>query len=351
MPSRAADPAVHEPQGRAVTEPAVAPPGPAPAAGRNARAGRHRRTIPAWAIVVAALVLLAGVLLAIHRYDPAPIDQPATGGTIRVVAAEDFWGSLVAQMGGLHVSVLSIVSDPNADPHEYESNVSDAVAIANAQLVIENGAGYDTWFSHLVAASNTHGQVILDIGNVLGLADGSNPHFWYGQSYVNESLAAMYGALVSLDAKNRSYFDQQYALLNASLAPLWGLESQIREKFAGTPVASTETIFQYLANSTGLDLVSPYAFMQAVSEGNDPPAWSVTEFQDQLASGSVHLLVYNEQTVTPLTNTTRAIAAADHIPIVGVTETVQPPGESFELWMGSELSDIYHALNATAPGS
>jgi zinc/manganese transport system substrate-binding protein len=333
-----------------VTGPAAASLRPAPAAGRDARAGPGRRRVPAWAIVAAGLVLLAGILLAIHRYDPAPVDQPANGGTIRVVAAENFWGSLIAQLGGLHVSVLSVVSDPNADPHEYESNVSDAVAIANARLVIENGAGYDTWFSHLVAAGNARDQVVLDIGNVLGKADGSNPHFWYGQGYVNASLAAMYGALVALDAKDRSYFDQQYALLNASLAPVWGLEAQIREKFGGTPVASTETIFQYLANSTGLDLVSPYAFMQAVSEGNDPPAWSVTEFQDQLASGSVRLLVYNEQTVTPLTNTTRAIAAADHIPIVGVTETVQPPSESFELWMSSELGDLENALNAPTAG-
>ena len=126
--------------------------------------------------------------------------------------------------------------------------------------------------------------------------------------------------------------------------------TQIRQQFAGTKVASTESIFVYLANATGLDLVSPPAFMEAVAEGNDPPVQSVTEFQNQLESGNVSVLVYNEQTVTPLTQQMKQIAVENNVTIVGVTETIQPPNVPFQVWMNGELLQLQNALNANALG-
>ena len=114
--------------------------------------------------------------------------QSSTSNVIQVVAAENFWGSLVSQLGGTHVSVTSIVTDPNADPHEYESNAANAVAIANAQFVIVNGAGYDTWALQLIAASNTPHQVVLNVQELIGQTVDANPHFWYSPTYVNETV-------------------------------------------------------------------------------------------------------------------------------------------------------------------
>ena len=307
---------------------------------RGASSGR-------WAVLAVAL-LLASTLLVVHIVRPARFPGPPRG-VITIVAAENFWGSLVAQLGGVHVSVLSVVSDPNADPHEYETNATDAIAVSDAQLVIENGAGYDDWCAHLLSATPTPGPLVLNVAGLLGKPLGSNPHFWYGQSYVVAAIAAMYSDLVQIDPGNTSYFQQRYAALNASLAPAWSEEAYISTHWGGgrVQVASTELIFQYMANSAGLDLVSPYAFMSAVSEGNDPPTQSVTTFQDQLASGLVRLLVYNNQTVTPLTSQMQTLAIQDHVPVVAVSETIQPPTLSFQAWMLNELLAISHALTVS----
>jgi zinc/manganese transport system substrate-binding protein len=269
---------------------------------------------------------------------------------VQVVAAENFWGSLVSQLGGTRVQVLSIVSDPNADPHEYESNSADAQAIANAALVIVNGAGYDDWALKLISASNNPHQTVLNVADLLGKKQGDNPHFWYSPSYVNATVKAMYSALVSMDPTSSAYYTQQYASLKSALGQYNSRIDEIRQQFAGVKVASTESIFVYLANATGLDLVSPPAFMEAVSEGNDPPAQSVVQFQQLIQNGTVSLLVFNAQTVTPLTDNIKALAAAKGIPIVAVTETIQPPDVSFQDWMNAELISLQNALNSQALG-
>ncbi len=200
---------------------------------------------------------------------------------IQIVAAENFWGSLVSQLGGTHVQVLSIVSDPNADPHEYESNNADAQAIATANFVIVNGAGYDDWAIKIIAASNNPNQKVLNVADLIGKKNGDNPHFWYDPVYVNETVNKMYSNLVSIDPTNTAYYTQQYTNLNASLGQYNSRINEIKQQFHGTRVASTESIFEYLANATSLDLVSPPEFMEAVAEGNDPPAQSVVQFQQQ----------------------------------------------------------------------
>ena len=269
---------------------------------------------------------------------------------LQIVAAENFWGSLISQLGGIHVHVFSIVSDPNADPHEYESNSADAEAIANASFVIVNGAGYDTWALSLIAAANNPNQKVLNVQELIGQSIGANPHFWYSPYYVNDTVKAMYSDLLSLDPANSAYYQQQYTGLNASLGVYNERISEIRQLFGGTEVASTESIFAYLANATGLDLISPPAFMEAVAEGNDPSAQSVVQFQQQIQNGSVKVLVYNEQTVTPLTQSIKALAAQKQIPIVGVTETIQPPDVAFQTWMNAELLQLQNALNQQALG-
>jgi len=276
--------------------------------------------------------------------------QMVTNSPIQIVAAENFWGSLISQLGGTHVSVVSIVTDPNTDPHEYESNSANAIEIADASFVIVNGAGYDTWALSLIAADNNPNQKVLNVQELIGQSVGANPHFWYSPYYVNDTVRAMYADLLSIDPANAAYYQQQYVALNASLGVYNERISEIRHQFAGTKVASTESIFVYLANATGLDLVSPPAFMEAVAEGNDPPAQSVVQFQDLIQSGNVSVLVYNEQTVTPLTQSIKALAAQHNVPIVGVTETIQPPDVSFQVWMNGELLSLQNALNANALG-
>ena len=287
------------------------------------------------ATVLAALIV-SGAFAGIYLSNPTTSSTTSSSGVIHVVAAENFWGSLITQLGGTRVSVTSIVSDPNADPHEYESNTANAIAIANAQFVIINGAGYDTWAQQLIAASSTPHQVVLNVQELINQTGDANPHFWYSPTYVNETVKAMYQDLVSIDPSHASYYTQQYDALKASLAVYNGRIAEIKQQFGGVKVASTEGIFGYLANATGLDLVSPPAFMEAVSEGNDPPAQSIVQFDQLITNGTVKVLVYNAQTVTPLTQSTKALASQYNIPIVPETETIQPPDASFQVWMNAQ---------------
>ncbi len=301
------------------------------------------------AAVLAALIVSAA-FAGISLLNSTTSSTANSGGVIHVVAAENFWGSLITQLGGTRVSVTSIVSDPNADPHEYESNTANAIAIANAQLVIINRAGYDTWAQQLIASSNTPNQVVLNVQELINQTVDANPHFWYSPTYVNETVKAMYQDLVSIDPSHTSYYTQQYNALNASLAENNARINEIKQQFGGVKVASTESIFAYVANATGLDLVSPPAFMEAVAEGNDPPAQSIVQFDQLITNGSVKVLVYNEQTVTPLTQSIKALAAQHNIPIVPVTETIQPPDVSFQVWMNAQLIVLQNALNQEALG-
>jgi zinc/manganese transport system substrate-binding protein len=279
-----------------------------------------------------------------------------TGGiVIPVVAAENFWGSLVSQIGGTHVSVTSIITDPNTDPHEYQSNDSTAIAIKDAQYVILNNVGYDDWASALVAADGTPNQTVLNIGDDLGIhVDGGivtgNPHMWYNPTYVNQTVAWMYHNLTTIAPSLTGYFTDQYDNLTTSLTALYSEVGAIRAQFVGTVVASTESIFVYLANATGLDLVSPPTFMEAIAEGNDPPDASVVTFQCQLESGHVRVLVFNAQTVTPITTNMKVIAQENNVSVMSVTETIVPPTATFQEWMGGELNALYVALDAKVLG-
>jgi len=306
-------------------------------------------------IVIVLLVVGTGAGLYLTRGPGSNINSTSSGGpskVVQVVAGENFWGSLASELGGTHVKVLSIVSDPNADPHQYESSSANAQAVANANLVIVNGAGYDDWLLRLLSASNNPAQTVLNVQKLIGQPVATNPHFWYSPYYVNDTVKAMYNDLVSIDSGNAAYYKQQYATLNASLGVYNAMIHKIAQQFSGAPVAATEDIFVYLANATKLNLVSPPGFMQAVGEGNDPPAQSIAQFQQLLQGGnrSVRVLVYNQQTITPLTQQIKSLAAQNQIPTVGVTETVQPPDVSFQDWMNAQLIALQNALNAQALG-
>jgi zinc/manganese transport system substrate-binding protein len=306
------------------------------------------------ALVVAALVVV-GVYVSVARlYQQAGNQSTGVSGAgVQVVAAENFWGSLVSQLGGSKVNVTSIVSDPNKDPHTYEDSTADAIAITNAQLVIVNGAGYDTWALRIISAESTANQIVLNVQELINQPMDANPHFWYSPYFVNDTVAGMYKDLVKIDPADKAYFASQYATLNSSLyRSFMSEEKSIKHQFAGTAVASTESIFVYMANATGLNVISPPEFMKAVAEGSEPSAQDVATFEDQLNGGNttVHMLVYNAQTVTPLTQSLLALAAQNQIPYIRITETIQPPSFTFQAWMQGEVGQLYNALNAEALG-
>jgi zinc/manganese transport system substrate-binding protein len=270
-------------------------------------------------------------------------------GTLQVVAGENFWGSIAAQLGGSRVSVTSIVSDPNADPHEYQSNAQTARTFATAHYVILNGAGYDSWAQQILDANPVSGRKVFTVAGLLGKREGDNPHFWYDPDYVARVVNQITSDYKALDPADASYFDRQNSqFLNSALKPYHDRIASIKAKFAGQKVGATENIFVYMASALGLDLISPPEFMQAVAEGNDPPAATVAEFQQQVQQKQISVLVYNVQTSTDVTNGLKLLAAQQNIPVVGVSETLQPVDASFQDWQYAQLLALQNALNANA---
>lgn len=297
-----------------------------------------------WAIL-AGFLTFAIVTLAVTNWHKSSNSQ-TSNATLQVVAGENFWGSLVSQIGGTHAHVISIVSDPNADPHEYESSTANAREFATANYVVLNGAGYDSWGNKLLSASTNSNRKVLTVADLVGKKEGDNPHFWYNPDYVNKVVDQMATDLSNLDPKDASYFHKNLTTLQSSLSVYQNRIVSIKQKYGGTKVAATEDIFVYLANASGLNLISPPAFIQAIAEGNDPPASSITQFEQQLQNKEVKVLVYNEQTSTPLTENVKKIAAEQGIPIVGITETIQPPNASFQDWINAELVSLNNALGS-----
>jgi zinc/manganese transport system substrate-binding protein len=268
--------------------------------------------------------------------------QPRQAGTIGVVAAENFWGDIASQLGGGHVSVTSIITDPSADPHEYESSVADATAIANAQLVILNGVGYDSFMQKLLSASPNSNRTVITVGPLVGKQEGDNPHLWYNLNFVAQAADTFTATLQTLDPADVSDYAAANAQFKASLQPILNKEATIAASYAGTHVAETERVAGYAIDAMGL-IVDEGDFQHSIEEGNDPSPQSVQQLSDAITNRDVKVLFYNTQTVTPITDNIKALAQQSGVPIVGVSET-EPPGDTYQQWQMSQLTALQQAL-------
>jgi len=269
----------------------------------------------------------------------------AREGVVTVVAAENFYGDIVRQIGGDGVSVTSIMSDPNIDPHEYESSVDDARAIASADLVIENGGGYDDWMDKLLSASPRATRQVIKGFDLAPNKLPDNEHVWYGvdnvgalADAVTKGLSRLVPGSAAQFAKNDQAFQKSLELIKARIA-------QIAARWSGTPVGLTETIFLYQAQPLRLNVLTPFEFQKAIAEGNDPPADTVVEAESQIKSKKIRILIYNEQTISAVTSKAQDDAKAAGIPVVGVTETM-PQGETYQTWMLRQLDELRRALSS-----
>jgi zinc/manganese transport system substrate-binding protein len=274
----------------------------------------------------------------------------STGAALPIVAAENVWGSIAGQLGGDRVRVTSIITNPDTDPHGYEPTPNDARLIATARYVIVNGAGYDPWLPKLLAANPVADRRVLTVSDLVGKKDGDNPHLWYNPDYVGramQQITADYKALVPADA---AYFDQQYTEVSTvRFKDYHDLVSTIQQRFAGVPVAATESIFVYLAGALRLQLLTPPGFMQAISDGNEPTAAEKATFDQQITQHQIKVLVNNKQNETPDTTVLKQKARDAGIPIVDITETLDPATASFQDWQAAQLQALQQAL-ATATG-
>jgi zinc/manganese transport system substrate-binding protein len=274
----------------------------------------------------------------------------AGGGKLQVVAAENFWGSLAAQLGGDRVHVTSIVHSPATDPHDYEPTAADARTMAEAKIAIVNGIGYDPWAPKLLDANPVGGRELLTVGDLVGIKPGGNPHRWYSPANVQQVIDAIVAGYKKVDPGDAAYFDAQRAKLETQgLAKYKGLIAAIRAKYAGVPVGASESILTPLAEGLGLRLLTPVGFLNAISEGTEPTAADKSAADRQIRSRQIKLWVFNSQNSTPDVQRLTDEARAAGIPVATVTETLTPATASFQEWQSRQLRAIEQAL-ATATG-
>jgi zinc/manganese transport system substrate-binding protein len=297
----------------------------------------------------AALAMVAAAGLAVTACSTAAGKTPVSGGrVIAVVAAENFWGSIARQLGGRHVNVVSIITNPNADPHIYEPTAADARTVALAGLVIENGIGYDPWMPRLLAAGNTQ-PAVLDVGQLLGGPAGGNPHRWYNPADVRVVISRLTALYTRLDPRDRAYFQSRQRWFGTvALHTYTDLVAEIRAKYGGTPVGASESIFAMLAPALGLRLITPYSFLRAISEGGEVTAADKATIDRQISHHLIAVYVYNSQNVTPDVQAQVAEAKAAGIPVTTITETLVPPTTTYQAWQVRQLRGLLVALAAAA---
>jgi len=290
-------------------------------------------------MIVAAAVLLVASL----GGRPASGAAASSASRPTVVAAENFYGDIVGQIAGDHVSITSIISDPNADPHEYETSAIDGAAVARARLLIVNGVGYDDFMTRLEKASPNPARRVILVQELMGHKNGDNPHLWYDPATMPKVAVAVTAALDEIDPADSRSFHDWLGLFQNSLGPLNAKIAEIRARYSGVPVAFTEPVFGYMAEALDLHVITPEAFQRAIEEGDEPPASAIAQMDDQLRTHQVKVLLYNVQTVTPITTKVQQRAKQLGIPVVGVSET-EPLGKSYQQWMLSQLDNLEAAL-------
>jgi zinc/manganese transport system substrate-binding protein len=266
-------------------------------------------------------------------------------GPLQVVAAENVWGSIAAQVGGSRVHVTSVITNPATDPHDYEPTAVDARTFAGARLAVVNGVGYDPWASKLLAANPVHGRIVLTVGDVVGVQPGGNPHRWYSPGDVRKVVAALARDYTRLDPEDAAYFARQRtAFERRGLARYTRLIAAIRHRYHGVAVGASESIVTPLAQALGLRLLTPPSFLRAISEGAEPSAADTRTIDRQIAHRQIQVWIYNTQNSTP--NVARITDAARRrgIPVTTVTETLSPAGATFQSWQVRQLESLAAAL-------
>lgn len=274
----------------------------------------------------------------------------ADDGTLTVVASTDVYGSIAEAVGGATVTVESLISDPAADPHSYESTPADAVTVAGADVVVVNGGGYDGFMPQLLESTGAD-PAVIDVAELSGLvpADGSggfNEHFWYSLPTMQALATRLAEELGSADVANAAAYTANAEAFNASVAELMERAEAAGVAVPGGRVAVTEPLPGYLIEAAGLTDVTPPAFSEAVEEDTDPPAAVIAETLALFAPGApdpVRALILNAQTETPTTDQVRRSAEAAGVPVVEITETL-PEGTGYLGWMSAQVEALTSAL-------
>ncbi len=272
----------------------------------------------------------------------AIVAPAAQAEPLKIVAAESVYGDIAGQIGGAEVEVVSILKNPDQDPHAFDASPSTARLFAQARVVIYNGAGYDPWAVKLLRASPAAGRIEVAVAELVHKQPGDNPHVWYEPDSIRLLAGALAQILAKLDRAHAADYQRRLVMFEASMQRLTDQIAALRRKYAGTPVTATEPVFGYMAAAVGLDMRNR-RFQLAVMNGSEPSPGDIAAFERDLRSRAVKVLIYNRQTSDALTLRMREIAQRSGVPVLGVNET-EPAGKDYQGWMREQLDALDRAL-------
>jgi len=268
----------------------------------------------------------------------------APGHVTHIVAAENFYGDLAKQIGGLHVEVTSILSNPDEDPHLFETSPSTARALASADIVIYNGIDYDPWMTKLLSASTKNDRSTIVAADLVGAKSGDNPHLWYDPKTLPAVAQDLAAKLEAQDPADAALFKANLATFEQSFAPVVAKVDAIKAKHAGLTVTATEPVFGDMARALGFQMLND-DFQVAIMNNAEPSPSQVEAFEDSLKSGKAKILFYNKQVTDKTTERLLKIARDAKVPVVGVTET-EPKDMKIQEWFEGQLKEVATALEA-----
>ncbi|HEY6497327.1 MAG TPA: zinc ABC transporter substrate-binding protein [Trebonia sp.] len=267
------------------------------------------------------------------------------GGKIVAVGAESQYADVISQVGGEYVQASAIMSNPNTDPHTFEASIAVARQVGNAQLVVQNGLGYDAFMDSIESATPASGRRVINVQHLLKLPDSTpNPHLWYDPTTMPRVADAVAASLSAIQPAHRAYFEANAAAFTASLDRLTAAIASFRSAYAGVPVATTEPVADYLLTAAGADNLTPWTFQADIMNGVDPSPQNVAVQRALFTGHKVRVFVYNQQVTDTLTQSFITLAEQNHIPVVGVYETMPEPGYDYQTWMLTELQDLRKAV-------
>jgi zinc/manganese transport system substrate-binding protein len=295
-------------------------------------------------IVLAALAITAGLLATACSSDSVSTDA-AGGGQVVAVGAENEYANVIGQVGGRYVRVSAIESNPNTDPHTFEASPSVANEVATAQLVVQNGIGYDTYMNKIEDASPSSTRKVIDVQNLLGLPDSTpNPHLWYSPATMPAVAKAVASDLSGLQPAHAAYFKASLRRFDASLQPWYQAIARFKAAYPGTPVAVTEPVGDYMLQAAGTKILTPFTLQADIMNGVDPSPQDVSLENGFFSGHQVKVFVYNQQVTDALTGSFLTQAQKDGIPVVGVYETMPTPGYDYQSWMLAEVQALQKAV-------
>jgi zinc/manganese transport system substrate-binding protein len=307
-----------------------------------------RRTTSCSSLVVVLLATVAVALFAVGCSSSSSSSSTASGSstaTINAVGAENEYANVIEQIGGKYVKVTAIESNPNTDPHTFEASPSVAQAVSTANLLIENGVGYDTYMEKIEAASPSSTRKVINVQKLLGLADSTpNPHLWYKPTTMPAVAKALVTDLSALRPAHAAYFQDNAKKFEESLRPWYAAIAKFKAAHPDTPAATTEPVGDYMLEAAGTKNMTPFTLQAAIMNGTDPAPQNVTLQNGLFSDHKVKVFVYNQQVTDTLTDSFRELALKEGVPVVGVYETMPVPGYDYQQWMLAEVQALEKAV-------